>query len=390
MAPVADSSVGADPYAGCMPEPAPLHLRFLNYWPGMDKVPRPVNVFEISGFPRWETVASNVLAFFFDPNERHGLGTVFVDALLGLLDGARFVGPEGLAAEKFDSQLDLRSTEWTVVTEQATSDGMRIDIYLTNDELKLAIIIENKIDALVNNPFESYARHALLRYPRTLSVVLAPTHRVSTAPDDGAGWTSRSVIYDDLFDEAQAQPLSGDSRSMDLLHQFIENTSERRNRVDVEKEAALLANFWGAVEGNEKQFVEFFGELDRVNQVLKGRADRLRQAILGGLNSRGIPVDDKFVVAGIDHGWGRKAGLVATVYLGFHVHAGPGVELILGFNPVRHINELSVKAYEKHNKSNDCLVGYDHIPLGLPFTATDEAVAEKFLELVDRLLDPQS
>lgn len=60
----------------------------------------PVNVFEVAGFPRWETVASNALAYFLDPNERHGFGTAFVDSLLRTTDGWPFVGVGGQSSHE--------------------------------------------------------------------------------------------------------------------------------------------------------------------------------------------------------------------------------------------------------------------------------------------------
>ncbi|WP_288270933.1 PD-(D/E)XK nuclease family protein, partial [uncultured Bifidobacterium sp.] len=40
------------------------------------------NIFCIAGFPRRETVSSNVLAYFFDPAENHGLKDMMLKALL--------------------------------------------------------------------------------------------------------------------------------------------------------------------------------------------------------------------------------------------------------------------------------------------------------------------
>lgn len=36
---------------------------------------------EIAGYPPYENVCSNVLAFFFDPSNPHGLGTLCLDAV---------------------------------------------------------------------------------------------------------------------------------------------------------------------------------------------------------------------------------------------------------------------------------------------------------------------
>ena len=43
------------------------------------------NIFRVAGFPRRETVSSNVLAYFFDPAEGHGLKDLMLKALLRTL-----------------------------------------------------------------------------------------------------------------------------------------------------------------------------------------------------------------------------------------------------------------------------------------------------------------
>lgn len=35
------------------------------------------NIIEIAGYPNWENVNSNLLAFYFDENEEHGLSRLF-------------------------------------------------------------------------------------------------------------------------------------------------------------------------------------------------------------------------------------------------------------------------------------------------------------------------
>mgnify|MGYP001010053375 FL=1 len=73
--------------------------------------PAPVNLFTVAGFPRRETVASNVLAFLLDPNERHRFGTTFVDGLLTLLDDAPTTN-----GEPFDAERCKGSSEWSEIS----------------------------------------------------------------------------------------------------------------------------------------------------------------------------------------------------------------------------------------------------------------------------------
>jgi hypothetical protein len=313
-----------------------------------------------------------------------------VDALLTHLDGKPTAGAVDGKRVAFVARDYLGSSDWVVATEQATLDGNRVDLFLTNDERKVAIVIENKLDAAVYNPFESYARHAMRSYPTSLVVVLAPSPRTATvsgAPIDQ--WTSASLAYDDIFDSVMptlsAAPTQVDPRSMDLLEQFVENTSAKGDTVDTAEESKILEEFWSAVRGREDSFVEFFRVLDEVNSILKGRAERLRSVILERFEARGIEVDESFVVAGNDHGWGRRNGLVAVVYLGFHLAAGPGVELVLGFFPERRAYEFTIKAYADRRKPNNCIPGYDHIALAAGYADNDWDIALKFIEVVERV-----
>ena len=47
------------------------------------RISRPQTFMEIGGYPHYENVCSNFLAFFFDPEGPHGLSSLFLDALVG-------------------------------------------------------------------------------------------------------------------------------------------------------------------------------------------------------------------------------------------------------------------------------------------------------------------
>jgi PD-(D/E)XK nuclease superfamily protein len=107
------------------------------------RISRPQTFMEIGGYPHYENVCSNFLAFFFDPEGPHGLGSLFLKALAGS------VGIEGV-----DRGLGGNvSVEREVFTEAAN----RIDILIRSDSY--AVLIENKIFAAVANPFEDYAAY---------------------------------------------------------------------------------------------------------------------------------------------------------------------------------------------------------------------------------------
>lgn len=108
-----------------------------------DRIERPQTFMEIAGYPHYENVCSNFLAFFFDPGRSHGLGSLFLDALADSVSIAG--GEEGLGGNV------------SVKREVATAKGNRIDLLITSDSH--AVLIENKIFAAVANPFEDYAAY---------------------------------------------------------------------------------------------------------------------------------------------------------------------------------------------------------------------------------------
>ncbi len=96
--------------------------------------------FDIARFPHYENVISNFYAYFLDPNEKHGLESLFLDALQEII-GTSFV----FAAPE-------------ITREYYTASGMRIDVVIqgSSDESYNTIIIENKMYHHLNNDLNDY------------------------------------------------------------------------------------------------------------------------------------------------------------------------------------------------------------------------------------------
>jgi hypothetical protein len=112
---------------------------------GLKNLPKAVNreltFMEIAGYPRFENVCSNILAFYLDPSKNHGFGTLFLDVLATLID-------EEIVTDGQD--IDVRR-------EELTKNEKRIDLVI--ESYNYVIGIENKIDADLNNPFCDYSKH---------------------------------------------------------------------------------------------------------------------------------------------------------------------------------------------------------------------------------------
>lgn len=351
---------------------------------------RPVNVFSVSGFPRWETVASRVLAYFLNPREdRHRMGTLAVDALIQSLAGARPLKVrEGAASMGFDPIPLLGSDAWTVETEAVTTDGKRVDILLTNADHGIALVVENKIDAGVQNPFASYAAHASVDYETVLTIVLSPRRIFLTDLGLSGQWVSAAITYDDVFDHlvsAIRDRREGvDSRSLDILEQFIENTSEKERRMDAEAEARVLQSFWDATVGPDKKLAEFFEALTRVNKILMNRASRLAAMIEDALKERGL-LQDSWIAAGNDRTWGRSDGRVAIVYVAFELTTGNCIELLVGQLPRQTWSGFAVKAYPNRRQPGKMYPDYRHVPMTVSWNDLDDDVVSDILRITDQL-----
>ena len=103
--------------------------------------------FDVSGFPHYENVISNILAFFFDTNEEHGLKDLWLKSLFECYN------------DKANSSIQLGEFE-EIEREHSTDERKRLDIIISLDDTVIAI--ENKIFAPSSyNPFDMYHEETL-------------------------------------------------------------------------------------------------------------------------------------------------------------------------------------------------------------------------------------
>ena len=113
-------------------------------------------IFDICGFPHYENVISNVLAFYLDHNGNHHLNGLLAESL---------IEASGLS----DSNLD---TQFQVEREVRTESGGFIDLLLKNDSC--CIVLENKIFAPLNNDLNDYIKYGKKQAcDKTFGIVLS-------------------------------------------------------------------------------------------------------------------------------------------------------------------------------------------------------------------------
>lgn len=139
------------------------YLKLLLSYQAIPCSEKQVSIFDISGYPHYENVCSNILAFYLNPFKEHGLSSLLLSALLQLT---------GNPDEQRPRHID-------VIREFGTDNGGRLDIAIISD--KYFIGIENKIFYELSNNLADYKntidRHADSMHlePIRILLTLQPT-----------------------------------------------------------------------------------------------------------------------------------------------------------------------------------------------------------------------
>ncbi|MBL4909312.1 MAG: PD-(D/E)XK nuclease family protein [Alteromonadaceae bacterium] len=96
------------------------------------------SIFDIAGYPHYENVCSNILAFYLNPNNEHGLGNLLFSSLMSLAKGN-----------------ESHQDNFQINREVSTNKGGRLDIVIETDNQIIGI--ENKIFHHLNNDLADYS-----------------------------------------------------------------------------------------------------------------------------------------------------------------------------------------------------------------------------------------
>lgn len=260
--------------------------------PTLSRQPTRPNIFEIAGFPHSELVSSNVLAYFFDPEENHRFHDMMLRALLRILN---------------KENEDI--SEVSVETEVSTDKKKRIDILITLSELSIAI--ENKVDATLYNDLKEYQNRAGKEGKPAIVVVLHPDDKINLEGHKSARGLSLKkdlfdVRYDELFsatlDLIGEYLLDADSRAVELLQQYIDNYSPERRAKTMENIDEQIEEFTTKSEGIEEQLINAYKSFQLYHDAAREKLENIQKEILGawGIGSNAPePEDGTEVVHGV-------------------------------------------------------------------------------------------
>ena len=213
-------------------------------------VDEPPTLMEIAGFPHWENVYSNILAFLIRTDEVHGFGPLLIRSILAAYR-------DRLPPDRQDQAPDPDKIDrlLSVEREITTKHGNRIDILI--EGTGLVVCIENKIWSPLKNDLAEYRQYCEDRRGECfLGIVLSPdrisAQAISKLEDPkrrrGGDLKFVSVTYSDLV--ARIRKRMGhyigvhNTRYHYLLFDFLEQVERLERHLMLTEEAKKFLLFW--------------------------------------------------------------------------------------------------------------------------------------------------
>jgi len=201
-----------------------MHQTLLDAFQAFPKAKQNRTVMQVSGYPHYENVCSNILAFFFDPEEEHGLKDLLLQSLFKVIPKP---------TPKNDEKKDAPSFVSVKIEREHRTDGnKRIDLVITGENFTIGI--ENKIHHWLDNDLEHYSQridNVAAQNPDAENQYILKTvlglHPIATEELKG---DFNSITYTDLWQEVQQElgnylP-NASQKWVTYLLDFIETTKQ--------------------------------------------------------------------------------------------------------------------------------------------------------------------
>jgi len=215
---------------------------------------------EIAGFPHYENVISNIVSFFVDTTEAHGLEDLLIKSIL--------------EAAKPEKIIDYKIVTTSVQREVITKNNKRIDILIeTEDEI---ICIENKIFADLYNDLSEYAKYVSSNNTLKkdeVNIVLSMDKVNSNLLTDNF----INITYQELFEKINENIGHYISYiNSDYLKYLLDFKFTITNLYGGEKMDKEIKEFFSK---NWDTILELKNEMNKLENIIKEKAEKIRQLI---------------------------------------------------------------------------------------------------------------
>lgn len=221
---------------------------------------------EISGYPHYENVCSNILQFFLNPYNEHGLKDLVLNSLVWLVE------PEF----QFDS--DIESIE--VEREVQTLRENRLDILIRTENYVIGI--ENKIFHFLNNDLSDYAQtiKSYCNQPnkKALNIILS-LNRLSNSEDisKAKAYDFFSITYEDLFKSIREEMGKFISHSNPTY--FIYLSDFMKSIENLKPSTMENKQLWSFFKENKEAVQELTQKYNEYRSILNGKVTLLKQLL---------------------------------------------------------------------------------------------------------------
>lgn len=207
------------------------------------KIPKKEKTFmDVSGYPHFENVCSNILAFYFNPSEEHKLKNLFINSFIKIL------GNKNLDIKVIDENEKIE-----IDREYTTLKGNRIDIVIQNNNFVIGI--ENKIDAGIYNDLEDYSATLNKLNKNSIKVLLSLYDSSSIIKDT----EFINITYEEFFNQLKIDLLNyqDNNKWIIFLNEFIKNLENCEGEGEMEEDVINWLN-----ENKDK-----LEELDKIREI---------------------------------------------------------------------------------------------------------------------------
>lgn len=259
------------------------------------KLPKPTvrdkTYLEIMGASKRETIIANLLAFYFDPKEKHGFGDLFLRSFLKTKCYELDKNKEWKSLAEISEitkKLDTASTK--VHLEQTADKSKRIDIVIETEQLIIAI--EFKINHLLDNPLSNYRKYIEDTYPgkKKCYIVLTPYWKKPTAKYTSYASEFKQMILSHLISNVKKNltehTLALSNPYFLYLIDFIKTIENRRNNEENRK--LILKHAIHEIDPLllQKEAKEWYDLLDDFKKEIENKLNKLRKLTGGKIQGK--------------------------------------------------------------------------------------------------------
>jgi len=217
---------------------------------------------EISGYPHYENVCSNILKFFFETKNEHNLNDLLIKSLL----------------QTSELEIDTESVCENVIVEReiATLKKNRLDLLIETDEFIIGI--ENKIFHFLHNDLSDYSKtidnKAKISQKKPLKVVLS-LRKVNNSKIQENNFIN--ITYPDFFENIKNNLgdyiLTSNSDYLIHLRGFMTTINNLNGNNMENKELNLF------FEKNAETIIELTSEFNKYRNEIFGKIHQLNDLI---------------------------------------------------------------------------------------------------------------